>query len=331
MQAAGLPVFFCEHAFPVARLREQAGSCARLKHVFFIAGPTASGKSEVAAEVAARAGAEIVSADAFQIYRGLPLLSAQPDEASLRKAPHHLIGTVPLSEQMSAEKFRELALSAIEEINRRGKLALVVGGSGLYLKALTHGLAPLPAVDHQLRAELNALSLDELNLRLLAVDPLGAEKIDRKNKRRLVRALEIFAQTNTPASAQRARWQTQAVSAPGVFVFRERADLYARIDQRVEDMFRAGVVDEVAAARQVSATAAQMLGFQPIRRLLAQEISAPECVAAIQQATRRYAKRQLTWFRHQTTLEALNLTLLKDHHAAADSILQKLSLLPPLE
>ena len=118
-----------------------------MNRVFFIVGPTASGKSEIAADVAVRCGAEIVSADAFQIYRGLPLLTAQPNEATLRKVPHHLIGTVPLTEEMSADKFRGLALSAIEEINRRGKLAIVVGGSGLYLKALTHGLTPLPEVD----------------------------------------------------------------------------------------------------------------------------------------------------------------------------------------
>src|SRR3954447_19627959 len=112
---------------------------------FFIAGPTASGKSEIAAEVAARCNAELVSADAFQIYRGLPILTAQPDEATLRKAPHHLINCLPVTEEMNAEKFRKLAETAINDINRRGKLALVVGGSGLYLKVLTHGLAPLPA------------------------------------------------------------------------------------------------------------------------------------------------------------------------------------------
>ena len=107
-----------------------------LEIVFFIVGPTASGKSELAADVAALCGAEIVSADAFQIYRGLPILTAQPDEATLRKVPHHLINSVPATEEMSAEKFRERAASAIEEINRRGKLALVVGGSGLYLEGV---------------------------------------------------------------------------------------------------------------------------------------------------------------------------------------------------
>ena len=118
--------------------------------------------------------------------------------------------------------FARWRVAAIEEINRRGKLALVVGGSGLYLKALTHGLAPLPAVDARLRGELNALSLEELNTRLAAVDPSGAEKIDRRNKRRVVRALEIFAQTNAPASTQRREWKIEPPETRGVFVLRDR-------------------------------------------------------------------------------------------------------------
>ncbi len=301
----------------------------KLNNCFFIVGPTSGGKSELAAEVAARCDAEVVSADAFQIYRGLPLLTAQPDEATLRKVPHHLIGAVPLDEGMSAEKFRGLALSAIEEINGRGKLAIVVGGSGLYLKALTHGLASLPAVDVKLRAELNALSLEELNARLLAVDLLGAEKIDRRNKRRVVRALEIFAQTEMPASAQRPQWQQDSVSATGVLILRERAELYARIDRRVEEIFRDGVTEEVARVGRLSVTAAETLGLEEIRRLLEGKISAAECVAAIQQSTRRYAKRQLTWFRQQPIFEPLNLS--KDHATAADWILQKVALLRPHE
>jgi tRNA dimethylallyltransferase len=301
-----------------------------MRDAFFIVGPTATGKSELAAEVAARCNVEVVGADAFQIYRGLPLLTAQPNESLLRKVPHHLIAAVPLTEEMSAEKFRELALNAIEEIHRRGKLAIVVGGSGLYLKALTHGLTPLPAVDPKLRAELNALTLAQLNSRLFAVDPLGAEKIDRKNKRRVVRALEIFAQTKRPASEQRAQWAGENRETHGVFVLRDRAELYARIDRRIEQMFREGVTDEVAQVNEISATAVKTIGFDQIRKLLERKINRQECIAAIQQMTRRYAKRQLTWFRQQTNFEPLNLSLLKDHSAAVDRILRKVSLLRPL-
>src|SRR5213592_2423067 len=158
-----------------------------MTRAFFIVGPTATGKSEIAADVAAEIGAEIVSADAFQIYRGLDLLTAKPDASTLAKAPHHLIGTAPLNEEMNAEKYRCAATRAIDEINSRGKLAIVVGGSGLYIKALTHGLASLPESDPKLREKLNAMSLDELRSRLAELDPGAARTIDTKNRRRLVR------------------------------------------------------------------------------------------------------------------------------------------------
>src|SRR6184192_1186180 len=151
-----------------------------MRGVFFVVGPTATGKSEIAADVATEVGAEIVSADAFQIYRGLDLLTAKPESSTLAKVPHHLIGTEPLTEEMNAEKYRRAATRAVDEINSRGRLAIVVGGSGLYIKALTHGLAPLPKSDPELREQLNALSLTELRSQLCEFDPDTAEKIDPK-------------------------------------------------------------------------------------------------------------------------------------------------------
>src|SRR5882762_8135633 len=162
-----------------------------MRRAFFIVGPTATGKSELAADVASEMGAEIVSADAFQVYRGLDLLTAKPDRSTVAKAPHHLIGTTPLHEEMNAEKYRCAASRVIGEIHSRGKLAIVVGGSGLYINALTHGLATLPEFDPKLRKKLNAKSLDELLSQLTALDPRGVQKIDMKNRRRVVRALEI--------------------------------------------------------------------------------------------------------------------------------------------
>src|SRR2546425_12434776 len=128
-----------------------------MRRAFFIVGPTATGKSELAADLAGEIEAEIVSADAFQIYRGLDLLTAKPDASMLAKVPHHLIGTTPLHEEMNAEKYRRAAMAAVDEINSRGRLALIVGGSGLYVKALTHGLAPLPEADPKLREKWNAM------------------------------------------------------------------------------------------------------------------------------------------------------------------------------
>ena len=317
-----------------------------MTRTFFILGPTATGKSEFAADVAHEIGSEIISADAFQIYRGLDLLTAKPDRATLAKAPHHLIGTTPLHEEMNAEKYRRAASRAIDEIHSRGKAVIVVGGSGLYIKALTHGLAVLPQVDLKLRAKLNALSIDELRSQLADLDPETARKIDTKNRRRLVRALEICLTTGKPASAQRKQWAAAASlcearrarvmerqrgtshppsrsfgaagseAATGVFVYRDREELYARINQRVEAMFKNGsIIQEVRAAGPMSVTASQMIGLREIRQLLDGKISTSQCIAAIQQATRRYAKRQLTWFRRQTNFESLNLSLLSHNEA----------------
>src|SRR5260370_37674027 len=145
---------------------------------FFIVGPTATGKSEIASDVARELGAEIVSADAFQIYRGLDLLTAKPDAATLGKVPHHLIGTISISDEMNAEKFRRLAFKAISEVHSCGKLAIVVGGSGLYIKALTHGLGCAPAADPDLRTRLTESSLAELRSKLMDLDPEAPRKID---------------------------------------------------------------------------------------------------------------------------------------------------------
>src|SRR5262249_47002038 len=161
------------------------------------------------------------------------------------KAPHHLIGTVPLTEEMNAEKYRHAASRVVDEINSRGKLAIVVGGSGLYIKALMHGLAPLPEADPKLREKLNAMTLDELRSQLAELDPNTAGKIDLKNRRRVVRALEICLLTGRPWSAPTAAAPGSTIPATGVFVFRDREELYARINQRVEAMFENGVIEEV--------------------------------------------------------------------------------------
>jgi tRNA dimethylallyltransferase len=187
---------------------------------------------------------------------------------------------------------------------------------------------PLPKSDPKVRERLNAMSLEELHAQLAELDPEAAQKIDMKNRRRVVRAVEICLLTGKPASEVVGGLgdRSKSVKAPprsapaatGIFVFRDREELYARIDQRVKAMFENGVIEEVRAAGEVNATASQMIGFREIRQLLkgpADAGSISQCIAAIQQATRRYAKRQLTWFRRQTNFSALNLSLLTHNEA----------------
>lgn len=286
-----------------------------MEKVFFIVGPTGVGKSELAAEVAASLNGEIVGADAFQIYGGLDLLTGKPDAATLGRVPHHLISTTSVAEPMNAERFRAAAACAIADIHSRGKQAFVVGGSGMYVHALTHGLSPLPAADPELRVELAKQTTAELLAQLRGLDPETAAKIDGQNRHRIVRALEICVLSGRPAAELRNR--TEPTQQPqGVLISRDRAELNERIDQRVIGMFREGVLAEVQAAREPGVTAHKTLGLRQIRDLIEGYISEAECIAQIQQATRRYAKRQLTWFRRQTTFEPLNLS----HHDSSEAI-----------
>src|SRR6266496_4414727 len=293
---------------------------------FFLVGPTAVGKTALAIELAQRIEAEIVNADAFQIYRGLDILTAKPDAESQRRVRHHLLGQISLIETMSAAKFRKLACGALADIHSRKKNAIVVGGSGLYLKAITHGFDQVPPPDPKLREELNGLPQKELAERLQNLSPELAARTDLKNPRRVIRAIEIAA-SGIPShvvatdAVREPRSASAATVTNGVLLLRDRDDLYQRINERVNAMFRDGVEEEVRALQDIGQTAASALGLKEIRALIAGEISREECIAKIQQATRRYAKRQLTWFRHQTTFSQLNLTPFS-HREAVRAITQ---------
>jgi tRNA dimethylallyltransferase len=285
---------------------------------FFIVGPTAVGKTSLAIELAVQFDAEIVSADAFQIYRGLDILTAKPDSEAQRQVRHHLLGQVSLAETMSAVRFGELACVALADIRSRSKNAIIAGGSGLYLRAITHGFDEVPPPDPRLREELSALSTTELATRLKELNLDLAARTDLKNPRRVIRAIEIASvEAAVPGGSKKTAAATAASTESsgsaiseltGMLLLRDRDDLYQRINERVNAMFREGVEEEVRALQDIGPTAANALGFKEIRALLDGQISRAECIAKIQQATRRYAKRQLTWFRHQTTFPELNLT-----------------------
>lgn len=282
------PLLFTQTPMPIASPAEP----------IYLVGPTAVGKSDIAVELALRMNGEVVGADAFQLYRGLDLLTAKPEAATLARVPHHLIGVIPGAERCDVARYRELALPCLAEIAARGRVPIVVGGTGLYVRALTHGLADLPSADAALRAELEARPLEELVAQLEQLDPEAVARIDRKNPRRVIRAVEVCLLTGRPFSSFRAQTEPQR-PVRGILLDRDRDELYTRIDTRTRMMFAAGVVEEVRDAGELSATAEQAIGYREITALLRGETSEADCIAQIQQQTRNYAKRQLTWFRRE--------------------------------
>ena len=283
---------------------------------FIIAGPTAVGKSELATAVSERCSGEIIGADAFQVYEGLDVLTAKPGPELRARVPHHLVGEVPLTQRFDVAQFAALAQRRIAEVRARGRLPILCGGTGLYVRALTRGLAELPGADAALRATLEARPLPDLQKELARLDPDATAQIDLRNPRRVIRALEVCLLTGRPFSSFREQWQTPPDGARGVLLVRDRAELHQRIAQRTEAMFAAGVEDEVRAVGEVGPTAAQAIGLREIHALLAGEITRSACMEAITLATRQYAKRQLTWFRREQTLSALNLDEATDPVAA---------------
>jgi tRNA dimethylallyltransferase len=274
---------------------------------FIIAGPTAIGKSEIAVAVAERCGGEIIGADAFQIYRGLDILTAKPSPALRARVPHHLIGAIPLTQSLDVGQYLNLARECIAQVSARGRVPLVVGGTGMYLRALMRGLADLPGADAALRAELEARPLADLQAQLAQLDPESASRLDLQNPRRVIRALEVCLLTGRPFSSFREQWPEPAPASCGVVLTLDRATLNARIDRRTEAMFEAGVLEEVRASGEIGSTASQVLGLRELRADLRGELDRESCIAALAQATRQYAKRQMTWFRREPALEIVDV------------------------
>ena len=288
------------------------------EQTFFLLGPTAVGKSELAVELAERVGGEIVGADAFQIYKGLDILSAKPDAALRARVPHHLVGEIPLDQPFDVAIYRKLALQRIAEIAARGHVPIVCGGAGLHVRALTHGLSEeMPPADATMRERLELQPLEALVAQLRELDPAGT--VDEKNRRRVVRALEVCIVTGQPFSSFRKEWETTP-TVRGAILSMPREALLVRIEKRTQAMFAAGVIAEVAATKNVGPTAAQMLGLREIRSHIAGDLSLASCKTAINIATRQYAKRQLTWFRRERGYQWLDL-------AEAPDALNRLSLM----
>ncbi len=277
--------------------------------MFFVCGPTASGKSAHALDAAGAMNGEVVNADAFQLYRGVEVLTAAPPMEDREKIPHHLYGVLEPSERVDAMAYLRRVVPVIEEILSRGKKPVITGGSGLYLKFLSHGPSPLPPGEPELRAELGALPMEELVGRLSALDPAEAARTDLHNRRYVSRALEVCLLAGVPCSTLRDNWerasQIRAEKLRGVFLQRSRDELHRRIALRTRKMLEGGAIDEVAGLDQVATGLEKAIGMSEIRRLLAGEIDRAACEELINAATRQYAKRQETWFKRERWLEPL--------------------------
>ncbi len=274
---------------------------------FYIVGPTASGKSAVALALARRVGGEVVNADAFQIYRRLDIVTAKPSAADRACVSHHLFGALDPDEHCDAQRYRIMALPVLAEIQARGRLPIVVGGSGLYVKALTHGLAPLPKGEEAMRAHFATLSLEEKAAWLLRLDPHAGTNVNLRNPRYVERALEVCLMTGRPQSEQRQTFAKAQITARGVFLEWDRPLLHQRINMRVLSMLHAGLAEEVRGLGTLSSTAEMAIGIREMKRVIADEMSLEAATEAMQMATRRYAKRQMTWFRRENWLQRIHL------------------------
>jgi tRNA dimethylallyltransferase len=277
--------------------------------VWLIAGPTASGKSAGALALARATGAEIVNADSMQLYADLRVLTARPSAAEEALVPHHLFGVADAGEAWSVGRWLEAALDALAAIAARGRPAIVAGGTGLYFRALTWGLAPMPPVPATIRAAVQAdydsLGEPAFRQRLARVDPAAAARIASGDRQRLTRAVEVFEASGRALSD----WQaaTSPALAPdawrGVVLTLPRAELYRRIDARLAAMLAAGALAEVrrllARGLDPALPAMKALGVSSFARQLAGALSPAEALAEAQAESRRYAKRQITWFDRQ--------------------------------
>ncbi|MEK6759565.1 MAG: tRNA (adenosine(37)-N6)-dimethylallyltransferase MiaA [Deltaproteobacteria bacterium] len=275
--------------------------------IVIICGPTAAGKSAIAAELASKFNAEIVSADSMQVYRQMDIGTAKPD-ASLRSvAVHHLIDIIDPDQDYSAALYMKDAIAAIEDIRSKGRNVIVAGGTGLYIKALTKGLFDAPpsdkAVRQRLQDEAEKTGLAGLYERLKEADPESAAAIHPNNRARIIRALEIYATTGIAASKLRKEHGFAQVRFKSlkIGITRERDELYRAIDERVDAMMKDGLLQEterlISMGYPCTLKSMRALGYKEICSFINGEYSLEEAVELIKKETRRYAKRQMTWFR----------------------------------
>ena len=298
---------------------------ASLPHILVLAGPTASGKTAVGIELARQLNGEIISADARQIYRMMDIGTAKPTLEERAAARHHLIDFVDPGVGYSAGQFAEDAATAIGDVLSRGKTPLIVGGAGLYIRALCDGFSPMPYIPAGIRTRLQAEARSGLSNsyeKLRAVDPKWASKIQATDTQRIVRGLEVYEASGKPLSEHQEVPPRIRYTASRFALRWAREVLYARIDARTRQMFAQGLIDEARGLRAMGyasdLNALKTFGYREAFRYLDDEIALDRAIADVQRATRRYAKRQMTFFRKDKRIAWV------DAHGAADAILHHL-------
>jgi tRNA dimethylallyltransferase len=275
--------------------------------IILLAGPTAAGKTELALEIALHLGTDIVNADSMQVYRYMDIGTAKPTMEQRGMVPHHLLDVADPDETFDAARYAELARSVIETLRRRGKIPLIVGGTGLYMKILTKGICPGAPGDQwtrkQLLQELEEQGLQRLHDELIRVDPDAGRRIHPHDRQRILRALEVYRVTGSPLSLWQSqhRFNRRLYQTIKIFLYRERNVLYERINRRVLQMIEEGLVEEVRRLLQMGygpeLKPMESLGYKQMAAFLRGVSSWASAVSEMQRATRQYAKRQLTWFR----------------------------------
>jgi tRNA dimethylallyltransferase len=288
----------------------------RREYILFIVGPTAIGKTRLAVALAGKIGGEIVSCDSMQIYKGMHILSQAPSKKERGLARHHLVGVLDPKKEYSAAVFIKEAVPIIKAIIKRKKIPIVAGGSGLYVKALIDGLFPSPAADMKFRKRMQAFvsrhGSKRLHDRLSKIDPISAELIHPNDVRRIIRALELFESTGRTMTELKA--STKGLKDHydiGIFgLTAPREKIYSRIDSRVDKMFASGAMREAKSLtkKRMSKTAGEVLGFKEIADHLDGEYDLEYAKDLVKMNTRRFAKRQLTWFRPDMRIKWYDIT-----------------------
>ena len=297
--------------------------------IICIAGPTASGKTALAVELAKALNGEVVSCDSMYVYKYMNIGTAKPSEEEMQGIVHHMIDVCEPTEDFSVSRYTEMATPIVDDILARGKTAIVAGGTGLYMDSLIRGndFSPVPATGQReaLEAQLQELGVIPLLARLQEIDPEASEK-SQGNPRRIIRALEVYLETGETITAHNRRTQAIPPRYDPLWLgldFSSRKTLYDRIDRRVEIMLEQGLPEEI---RQLldsgipkACTAMQAIGYKEFVDALDGKISMEDAVAQVQQSSRRYAKRQLTWFRRNQQMH----WLIREGHEGMDEILTK--------